>query len=149
MVRLVGDEGVMKGIKITSHLSDTLPVIRANVAYVGQALLNLLVNALEHTPSGTIEVKTYLKKEEAGDKVVIEVKDSGTGIDPDRMDSIFEPLTSFGKTQGRVLSVNAGMGLHFVKRIMEAHEGEVRVRSVLGEGTVFFLVFPAIKTASE
>lgn len=100
---------------------------------VAQVLINLLTNArhaVEGEDSPTVWLRAYY--EEANK--VIEVKDNGCGIEPDKIDQIFIPFFST-KEQG------SGIGLSLSKQIMKKHKGDLRVKSELGKGASFFLVF--------
>ncbi len=97
-----------------------------------QAVLNLLVNAIDATKEGeTIKIKT----EKINGKVKIIIKDSGTGIPMEIMGKIFEPFFTT-KTTG------SGLGLACVERIIKDHEGKINVKSKVGEGTEFIIELP-------
>jgi signal transduction histidine kinase len=67
--------------------------------------------------------------------VVVEVSDTGQGIPKDEIDRIFEPFFSTKKHR-------FGMGLSLVKQIVSEHLGEIEVKSEMGQGTTFKLIFP-------
>jgi signal transduction histidine kinase len=98
-----------------------------------QAVLNLLLNALEATSvGGRIEVHT----EQSSAQTVVEVRDTGKGIPPEMLDRIFDPYFTM-KDRG------TGLGLAIVHRIVEEHGGCIEAESVEGEGSVFRIVVPA------
>jgi signal transduction histidine kinase len=66
--------------------------------------------------------------------VIVSVKDNGTGIEPEALEKIFIPFFSTKKT-------GSGIGLSLSKQIMRQHEGNIAVKSVLGQGTEFLLRF--------
>ena len=143
LLKLVDNEAFIRKISIHRHLQKNIPRIMGNTAYVSQAVLNLLVNALEHTPHGSITVRSHSFVEMGLLKVGIQVQDNGTGIPSDLLPHIFDPNKSFGKSVSAKTTpqINAGLGLFFVKRVMDAHDGEARVSSVLVKGKNFELVF--------
>lgn len=101
-------------------------------------LLNLLRNAVQASPDGG-EVVLALS---GGDgEFVIEVGDSGAGIDEDKSERIFEPFFT-GRQQG------TGLGLSLVKKIVDAHGGEVSFKSEPGRGTTFSVSLPAERSDS-
>lgn len=119
------------GIEVERDLS-SVPLVKADPSQVKQAVLNLILNAHEAMPKGgrmTVSVAPE------GRFVKVEVKDSGEGIPEEAIDRIFEPFFSTKKE-------GTGLGLSLVKRIMEEHGGQVRVRSRKGEGTAVSLLFP-------
>jgi two-component system OmpR family sensor kinase len=102
--------------------------IEADGERLAQAVLNLVVNAVVHTPEGThVEVGAR----EDGDAVAIFVRDDGPGIDPAIRDTMFVPFVKGGSADQ-----SSGLGLAVVAAIVEAHDGTVRVET--GErGTTF------------
>ncbi|MDX5476416.1 MAG: cell wall metabolism sensor histidine kinase WalK [Bacillaceae bacterium] len=106
-----------------------------------QVLTNLIDNAIRHTESnGTIHILSEIL--EHGLK--IEVQDSGHGIPEEDLPFVFERFYKADKarTRGRA---GTGLGLAIVKNIIDAHEGQITVRSKLNEGTTFSLIIPQIK----
>ena len=101
-----------------------------------QALANLLDNALRFTPEGgRITLSAEVLDER---RVCLSVSDTGAGLTQDQLELLFSPFwQAEGDRKGR-----AGLGLTIVRGIMEAHDGEVRVESNLGLGSIFQLVLP-------
>lgn len=83
--------------------------------------------------SGTVTVKTRI----ADKSVKIIFEDHGLGIPESFIDKIFEPFMTHGKKEG------SGLGLSITKKIVEAHQGTIEVRSALGAGAVFTITLPA------
>ena len=103
-----------------------------------QALLNLLLNAVEATPTGgAIWVRTY----NDSNQVRIELRDSGPGIPAEDLERIFEPFYS---TKAR----GSGLGLGITRRIVRDHKGMIEIASQPGEGATFTLSFPALVSQS-
>jgi nitrogen fixation/metabolism regulation signal transduction histidine kinase len=112
---------------------DTL-CIRADKTLIEQVLINLIKNAIQafgEKLDKKIMLSSYVN-ENGG--VIISVKDNGTGIEPEALEKIFIPFFSTKKT-------GSGIGLSLSKQIMRQHEGNIAVKSVLGEGTEFLLRF--------
>jgi signal transduction histidine kinase len=106
---------------------------------VRQAVLNVIVNALQAMPEGgRLTVRTRAEDDEA----VLEIEDTGAGIPDEVRARIFEPFFTT-KASG------TGLGLAVVRRIVEGHGGTVVVRSGAGGGTVFGLKFPLGRAAVE
>ncbi|MEZ0360985.1 MAG: HAMP domain-containing sensor histidine kinase [Hydrogenobacter sp.] len=121
-----------KSIELESYIEGD---IHANVDIDGLrvCLYNLLQNAVESTEEGIIRV--YLKK--IGDKIEISVEDTGVGIPAENIDKVFEPFYT-SKTKG------LGLGLFIVKRIVNAHGGDIMVVSSLGRGSKFSILIPVL-----
>lgn len=116
---------------------DVIPselIINADKTMIEQVLINLIKNAIQsfdEQPNKLIELKAY--SSEKGNPV-ISVKDNGAGIDVEALEKIFIPFFSTKKT-------GSGIGLSLSKQIMRQHEGNITVKSKLGEGTEFLLRF--------
>lgn len=95
-------------------------------------LLNLGFNAIEAMPNGGT---LRLASERAGDRVLLCVSDTGTGIPDEIRDRIFEPFVTAGKLKG------TGLGLPIAKKVVGEHDGQIEVGKPEGGGTVFRLSF--------
>lgn len=135
-------EPTMTEYKVASEirLADNLPQISGDAARLQQVFLNLFNNALDAMPDGgDFKVKTSLEK----NKVKIEFADTGTGLDEKTKAHIFQPMfTTKGRGRG------TGLGLAVVKQILDEHGAEINAESKTGEGTIFYLMFPAIQETS-
>jgi nitrogen-specific signal transduction histidine kinase len=101
-----------------------------------QAVLNVLSNAVKYTPEGgRVAVRLLLGRDRYG----IAVADTGPGIPKEEQGKVFEPFYR-ASTRGEV--EGTGLGLALVKRVLEAHGGEVRLGSRLGQGSLFLLALP-------
>lgn len=131
-VELARQEATDRNVEIVFLADDRIPAVPCDRARIKQAILNLLVNALDvSVAGGTITVTTEADK----DIVRIAVKDTGPGIPESELANIFKPFFTT-KTRG------SGLGLAVVDRILKEHRGEVLVESRVGEGTRFTLLLP-------
>jgi two-component system CheB/CheR fusion protein len=103
---------------------------------VMQVFVNLISNAIKYAPQGPLLISTEIGDE---DNVLIEVADRGPGISPEKQPNIFERFERAGASAN---VGGLGLGLYIVRRIVEAHQGTVRVHSALGEGTRFIIDLP-------
>jgi two-component system, OmpR family, phosphate regulon sensor histidine kinase PhoR len=100
---------------------------------IRQVMINLIDNAIKYNKAnGSIEVSLENDKE----KVIISVKDTGLGISAEHLPRIFERFYRVDKTRSREIG-GTGLGLAIVKHIIEAHKGEIKVESRIGEGSKF------------
>jgi signal transduction histidine kinase len=114
-----------------------------------QALLNVCMNALQHTPAGGRVVCTLMNN---GERAIMTIADTGSGIAPDDLPFIFDRFYRADRSRTRGHTSNssgAGLGLAIVKYIVEAHKGNVTVASTLNEGTTFGLSLPRITASFE
>lgn len=103
---------------------------------LGRALGNVLLNAVEACgPSGTIGVRVSARRENGTPAVEFAVHDDGPGIDPAKLDTIWDPYVT-GKAGG------TGLGLAIVRQTIESHGGTVRAESARGAGTTIYLTIP-------
>ncbi len=130
------------GITIDLHtdFQEDLPPVMGNEGEIRQAVTNLILNAVDAMPEGgTMTVRTR----EGGElpAVVLEVRDTGVGMDEETQRRCLEPFFSTKGERG------SGMGLATVYGTMQRHEGDVQVESALGEGTTMRLLFPVRQVA--
>jgi signal transduction histidine kinase len=128
----------MRNLRYTQPNVDAYVHVRADAARVQQILLNLLANAIKFTPSGgAIEVCCDVDD----DTVRIHVRDTGIGIAPERLESIFEPFVQVDRTLSRPAD-GVGLGLAISRDLARGMAGDVRVSSRPGQGSTFTLVLP-------
>ena len=105
---------------------------------VRQIIENLLTNAWKYTQDGEIVIRSHSTE----DTVRIEVSDTGIGIGEQHLDRLFERFYRVDRARARELG-GTGLGLAIVKHLASAFEGQVGVRSELGEGSTFWVELPA------
>lgn len=140
-------------VVISPEIEESIPLVLADSTKIHESLLNLVNNAVQAMNEDG-ELHLCLKEEafseasqallgpiEPGNYVVLEVRDTGSGMDHHTLERIFDPFfTTKPKDQG------TGMGLAVVYGVMKSHFGNIRVKSEVGSGTLFELIFPAVKT---
>jgi len=126
--------------RLRVELPDRLPPVRAAPHELGQVFVNLLVNAAQAIAEGHAqdhEVRICAREE--GGKVVVEVSDTGAGIDPTIVAHIFDPFFTTKPT-----GVGTGLGLSVCQGIVAALGGSIEVESTPGRGTLFRVSLPAM-----
>jgi PAS domain S-box-containing protein len=127
-----------KHLTCATDLAADLPDIQGDSDQVGQALANLVENAVRYTADGgRISVRTYV----CDGQTCLEVADTGIGIQTDDLDKIFQRFFRTANARSANKS-GTGLGLTIVQRVMQSHDGEVSVQSTPGSGTTFTLRFP-------
>ncbi|WP_247729087.1 PAS domain S-box protein [Halovivax limisalsi] len=124
--------------------SESLPRVEGDASQLRQLFQNLLDNAIEY--SGDEPPRIHVGAERDGDRWQLTVSDRGIGIDPDYQDDIFEV---FNRLHGRDEHAGMGIGLALCQRIVERHDGKIRVDSDPGEGTTFTVTLPAAGEPQE
>lgn len=132
IVEFLDHELKQKNVVVEVDLVPSLPSIHGNADQIKQALLNLIINAMQALPEGgSIRIKTRFEN----DWIIIQIQDSGIGIDSRLFNKIFNPYFTT-KAKG------SGLGLTIVRRVVKEHGGEIHLESALGQGTSFTLKFP-------
>jgi signal transduction histidine kinase len=129
---------IQKGIKIHAIISEGIPHLYVDQDALAQAFNNLLDNALKFS-ADIKEIYVNLKKDE--ENVVLEVMDKGIGIPQDELNKIFDKFYQ-GRNVLMQSAKGAGLGLTLVKHTVEAHGGRILVKSKVGQGSTFSLIFP-------
>ena len=125
-----------KGQKLEVALDGSLPV-RGDASRLRQVFVNLLENAIHYTPEGG-EIRLVGRREHG--QAVLEVRDTGPGIDPEDMARLFEPFYRADKARSNADHV--GLGLSLASWIVRSHTGQIEVSSHPGVGSVFTVCLP-------
>ncbi|HQT94639.1 MAG TPA: sensor histidine kinase KdpD [Thermoanaerobaculaceae bacterium] len=129
-------EGRLAGREVRTRLPDSLPLVPLDTTLVGQALVNVLENALKYTPAATpIEVSARVE----GEWVIIEVGDRGPGLAAGEELQVFEKFYRRASENGQP---GAGLGLAIAKAVAAAHGGRIAAANRPGGGAVFSLALP-------
>ncbi len=115
--------------------------IQSDEESLDQAITNLLDNAIKYTPAGGC---IWIRLIEIDNEAVIEVEDTGIGIEPDDKERIFERFYRVDKARSRELG-GTGLGLAIVRHIVMAHNGRIEVESLPGSGSTFRIYLPLTK----
>ena len=127
-----------KLIAIKSNVPGNLPKVLGDQGRLLQVLLNLLDNAIKYTPEGMSVTISAARKENV---VQIDISDTGIGISEKDLPRIFERFYRVDKARSRELG-GTGLGLSIVKHIVQAHNGQVWVQSILDLGSTFSFTIP-------
>lgn len=122
------------GVSVQVDVADLM--LYADPERLLQAFLNLLDNAIKHSVAGA---QIFISGHKNGKQALIKVQDQGPGIDEGDLPRIFE---QFYTTDPSRKGSGTGLGLAIAKRIVEAHDGSIAVRSVKGEGATFTICLP-------
>jgi len=126
------DEAAHKHIRVEVSAYADLSVVEADRRALRSILDNLLSNALRYTPP---EGEILLAAEEITDFVQFTVRDTGRGIEAERLSTIFDRFNPFSES-------GTGLGLALVRRLVESLGGQIAVESRLGHGTTFRFTLP-------
>ncbi|MGH7875571.1 MAG: sensor histidine kinase, partial [Candidatus Binatia bacterium] len=112
------------------------PGLTGDVLLLERIFGNLLQNALKFTPKGG---RIIVTSEPRGGDAVVSIRDSGPGIEPEKLPSLFQ---KFHRLENTEKHEGLGLGLYIVKELVEAHGGRVEVESTPGEGSCFSVLLP-------
>ncbi len=139
---LIRHKFVQQGIRLVFRLVEDLPAVMADAGQLGQAFLNLMLNAAEAMPGGgclTIRGQPDADSKAGGvTHVRLEFRDTGVGMTAEQCQGAFSAFLGSTKPRG------TGLGLAIVARMIEAHHGEISVHSRAGAGTAFRIRLPLL-----
>jgi signal transduction histidine kinase len=134
-VMLTRKQSAFKDVKLEVFLDQKVPPLWLDPHQITQALINLLINAIESTdPGGHITVRTEYFS--GSNKVGVQIQDSGSGIPPGLIDKVFEPFFTTKES-------GTGLGLAITHGIIVQHGGTIQVASEPKKGTTFAITLPA------
>jgi signal transduction histidine kinase len=134
LASFVREDLAHKQVELAVELADNDPIALVDSAQLRQCLVNLVRNATEAV-SVKGGGKVTLRTRRAGDRVVIEVEDTGVGIAPEVLPRLFD--TFFSTKEG-----GSGLGLALTQQIVKDHGGDLAVESIVGKGTTFTVSIP-------
>jgi two-component system sensor histidine kinase BarA len=153
-----------KGVRLELDLEAGMGELRGDPERLRQVFLNLVENAIKFTPSaGSVTLRTRMVAEEAGEgeeeglsllaptrsHLEVRVEDTGIGIPARERAKVFDPFYQVDSSSTREYG-GTGLGLSIVKRLVEAHSGDIRIEDNPPRGTTFIVSLPQVTpTAAE
>ena len=134
-VDILKNQTLAKGQRLKLDIPEHVDPFNFDKKRIGQVVSNLLGNAIKFTQhGGSITLCVW----NLGDSVKVQVADNGPGIAPERIKNIFGRFWQVEEDR----DLGTGLGLYIVKKIIEAHGGELGVESIVGEGSTFYFTLP-------
>jgi signal transduction histidine kinase len=134
---IIKETPIPQRIEVKTNLEHQM--VKVDRLKIRRVIENLIRNAVEAMPKkGSLQISNRVE----GEKLVIEVRDSGVGIPKERINSLFKPFNTT-KENG------TGLGLHYCKKTMEDHGGDIEVKSEVGSGTTIILKIPMTRRLSN
>jgi len=134
-----------KGLKFRLEVAEDLPLMEADTQRLRWAIVNLVRNAWQYTPSGgEVSIRLY----STGEHLVLEVQDTGVGIPAGQLKHLFDRFYRLmNQSDDEVRGL--GLGLYVTRAIVEAHDGEIQVESQEGVGSTFRILLPPSRGSRE
>ena len=134
----------LRDIDVNLELEIVTPgiLVKADPMRLGQVFDNLINNSIKYAPGSTVVIRL----EDEGDQALIKFIDDGPGIDPEHLERIFQRFYRVPET--RMAVRGSGLGLYICRKIITAHQGEIKAKSEIGKGTTFIITIP-ITTGDE
>ncbi|MDD1730036.1 MAG: ATP-binding protein, partial [Methanospirillum sp.] len=133
-----------KGLIIETDLRVKEAFVIGDQRRIEQIILNLLSNAVKFTDTGSIQINNRVEN----DTVFIAIRDSGIGINPEDIDTLFQPFHQIDTGTTRKHE-GTGLGLSICKKLVQLHNGTITVTSEVGKGSTFTLSFPEKRNDSN
>lgn len=133
---LVSHKLKLAEVEVRLDLAEDLPTVSCDASQIRQVILNLLLNAAEAT-QGKPQRRVQVRTRASGEAIQLVVEDNGEGIRPENLNKIFDPFFTT-KSEGK----GVGLGLAVSYGIVQAHNGDIEVRSRPGEGSAFTVTLP-------
>ncbi len=142
-LRILSRRAREKGLDLTTTISPDVPRwILADAGRIRHVFVNLVDNAIKFTPLGSIRINVGWEGEGAAGELLVEVRDTGIGISPDRLDSIFDPFTQGDSSATRRYG-GVGLGLSISAQLVGLMGGSIRAESEPRQGSSFHFSIPA------
>jgi two-component system, NarL family, sensor histidine kinase BarA len=146
---VIGQQGALneslaskKGVTLETHVPDDLAPVSADREKVAHIIGNLLGNAIDFTPhGGRVWVRVTTGEGVHGPECVIEVGDTGIGIDPAHHELVFREFAQVDSSASRQHH-GTGLGLTIARKLVELHGGRIWLESALGSGSRFYFTIP-------
>ncbi|MDQ3813743.1 MAG: ATP-binding protein, partial [Armatimonadota bacterium] len=123
-------------------------LIRADADRLEQVVTNLVSNAIKYSPDGgEVTVTVEENATDSSPAAVLRVQDTGMGMSPEQVSQLFQKFYRTPDAQARGIK-GTGLGLYLVKRLVEAHDGQIEVESAVGQGTTFTVTLPQTSSQS-
>jgi two-component system sensor histidine kinase VicK len=130
-----------KRIRLVEQPNQTIPPVAADKSLISQAVTNLVTNAIKYSPERTtVTVSTALEAE----AVRVSVEDRGFGIPPEAVDRVWEKFYRVVREGQEKDEESTGLGLSFVREVVEQHGGAVELQSEVGRGSKFSFTLPRL-----
>jgi two-component system, sporulation sensor kinase A len=134
IMTLLDAQAALNNVKMIPEFEPNIPLLQCDENQLKQVFINIIKNAIEAMPNGgTIKIQAKMQE----NSLVIRVIDQGCGIPKDRIDKLGEPFYST-KEKG------TGLGLMVSYKIIEAHNGKIKIKSEVEKGTVVSIIFPML-----
>jgi signal transduction histidine kinase len=136
----------VRGVKLKLDIAPNLPTVGVDRVSIYEVIANLIDNAIKYSAdSKEIEIKTYIGRD---GRVETAVQDFGVGVPPSAIDNLFDKFYRNHRNRSQI--GGTGLGLYLSKAIVDAHGGQIWVRSKEGEGSTFgFTVLPYSQVSAE
>ena len=151
VIEMVGRDVEGKKLKLSLESEPSMPqVVKGDQIRLQQVLVNLVTNAVKFTEDGGSVLVTISSAPAEGDQIPVtfSIRDSGIGIEPDKLDMIFDSFSQADTSITRRFG-GSGLGLAISRKLVEAMSGTMQVKSVPGVGSTFSFTVPFLSTLAE
>lgn len=142
-VAMFYQQAEMKNLSLKMVTDENIPnFVKGDPTRLRQVLANLLSNAVKFTSDGEITLRAKVEKKHGSKiKMIIEIQDTGIGIDESHRDKLFQSFSQIDQSHTRLYG-GTGLGLRITRSLVELMDGTIDVKSVYGEGSTFTVILP-------
>ena len=150
VVELFKPQAELRALRLDAQFDSRVPGrIQTDASRLRQILVNLVSNALKFTKSGGVSLEVSVRaRNTAEDEIYVEIIDTGLGIDPEQLETLFEPFTQADGSSTRRYG-GTGLGLPISKRLVELLGGKIGALSSPGQGSTFWFSLPILPVVDE
>jgi signal transduction histidine kinase/CheY-like chemotaxis protein/HPt (histidine-containing phosphotransfer) domain-containing protein len=142
LVNMIYPRAEKKELQLKVEVNPNMPDrLLGDDVRIKQIITNLLTNAVKYTEKGTVILSVDYRKMQEGILLLIKVKDTGIGIKRENLDRIFQSFQRVDEVRNRGVE-GTGLGLAITSRLLELMDGELRVESEYGKGSIFYATIP-------
>jgi signal transduction histidine kinase len=144
VMRMVENDLHVNGVTVSTEFQEDLPQIKADRTLLQQVILNLVKNAIEAMAAGPTAIKTLrlVTTQDGNSGVSLSVHDSGPGITPENGTHVFDPFFT-------TKSSGTGLGLSISRKIIQDHDGDLRLTKTGSNGCTFEITLPSVATGDS
>ncbi len=142
LMNIFKERAERKGLQFNTDIDENMPhYLMGDAVRIQQVIINILDNAIKYTSEGHVTLRAVCKPSETNTTLIVSVEDSGIGIKEEDIPRLFTSFERVDKEHTSTIE-GIGLGLNITKQLVKLMDGELKVFSVYGQGSVFTVILP-------